>query len=243
MDTWAIVIGSVIVIFASSIQALTGFGFALVLVPIMLMFSDPQFLVPIIPICGVLISITVLIKTKKYLNLKALLPLILAGVAGIYPGAYLLKVVDSNSLKAFIGGIVFVTAIALLLGFKKTFHHEKIASIPIGFSSGLLCGSIAIPGPPVVLFFTIRDMERDVFRANILFYFLVLYVISILTFKFQDIITSQILTTAVIFMPSSIIGSLIGIRLASKVPEKTFKKLVLTLMVIAGVVLIAKSII
>ena len=238
----AIIIAGLLVIFLAGVTfGLAGFGFTTVSVPIMIIFLPPQVVVPIAVIHGILICIFVLAEARKWVDLKRIWSLIIAGLAGIPFGIYLLVVLDVTMLKVFIGTAITVFGVALLAGFKRKIKNEKLAFAPVGFVSGLLTGSMGTSAPPVTLFLTNQGVKRQVFRANLALYLMVVALATIPGFIISGLVTKEVLGYVILFLPAMIVGVLIGIKLVDRVREELFKKIVLAILIFAGLLSITSG--
>ena len=236
-----IIAGLLVMFFAGVIQGLTGFGFALVSVPIMTLFLSPKKAIPIILIHALLIVIIILYETRKWIDLKRIWPLMIAGIVGLPFGTYLLVILEVGTLKVLIGSVIVLFALAFLKGFKKQIKAEKLAFAPAGFISGLLAGSTMMGGPPVILFFTNQGLNKNVFRANLVCYFTILSLAAIPAYIAGGLITKEVIKYAVLLLPAVILGGITGIRLARIVQEQLFKKIVLIILIVAGLMSIASG--
>ena len=242
-DPLTVIIGGLLVIFLSSIiQGLTGFGFALVSVPIMMFILSPKVVVPIVIIHSLVINLIILFEARKWVNLKRIWPLMIAGAAGIPIGTYLLIVLNASILKIFIGSVIIPFAITSLVGFKKPIRSEKLAFAPVGVTSGLLASSTSLAGPPVILFFANQGIEKQTFRANLVAYFIVLGLAAILAFVIGGVITTEVINYALWLLPSTILGVMTGIKLVPRVSEKLFRNIALILVIIAGLLSVLSGI-
>jgi len=236
-----IIAGLVVIFFAGLIQGLTGFGFALVAVPIMTLFLSPKEVVPVVLIHAILIVAVILYEARKWVDLKRIWPLMIAGIVGIPLGTYLLIFLQEGTLKILIGSVIVVFALAFLKGFRKQIKAEKLAFAPVGFISGLLAGSTMMGGPPVILFFTNQGLSKNVFRANIVLYFTAVSLAAIPAYVAGGLITKEVMKYAVLLLPALIAGGLTGIRLARAVQEQLFEKIVLIILIVAGLMSIASG--
>lgn len=114
--------------------------------------------------------------------------LIIAGIIGISIGTFLLISVEEETIKIFSGIVIIIFSIFQLIGFQKPVKNEKVASVIVGLISGILAGSIAISGPPVVLFLMNQNVIKNYFRVNIVIYFIVLGLIAILSMYISKIL-------------------------------------------------------
>ena len=228
------ILGLIIIFLAGITSGLTGFGFSLVSVPLMMLFLPLKTITPIILLLSTLINLFLLFEAGKFVNIKRIWPLILVGILGIPLGTYLLIFLDVTILKISVGLIIILSAIAFLTGFKQEIKKEKSAFAIVGFISGLLNGSTAMSGPPVVLFFTNQNIEKRVFRANLIAYFLVLNLVTIPFFLIGNLITLETIGYTALFLPALFLGGLAGTKLVHKINEKLFKKIVLLIIIASG---------
>jgi len=242
MDSLSVIIVGLLVMFwAGVIQGLTGFGFALVSVPIMTIFLSPKKTIPIVLLHAILIVIVILYEARKWVDLKRIWPLMIAGIVGMPFGTYLLIFLKASTLKVLIGSVIVLFTLALLKGFKRKIKSEKLAFAPVGFISGLLAGSTMMGGPPVILFFTNQGLNKNVFRANLVCYFATLSLATIPAYIAGGLITEEVVKYAVLLLPGMICGGITGIKLAHIVQEQLFKKIVLIILIVAGLMSIASG--
>jgi len=236
MTTTSIIIGTIVVFLGGMTQGLTGFGFGLVSIPILILLLPPVVVVPVITIISIVMTITILYEARRHIQIKRIIPLIIAGICGLPIGVYVLKTLNPSILKVIIGLIIVTFSLAQLNGYKRKVHNEKLAFLPIGFISGLLNTSTALSGPPVILFFTNQNIKKEAFRANIVAYFTIVNVFSIIILILSDLVSQTVVKHSLIFLPSMLAGAIIGIKLSHKVNEAMFRKIALIIVSIAGLV-------
>ena len=242
LDSLSVIIAALLAVFlAGLIKGLTGFGFALVAVPIMTIFLSPKKVIPIVLIHAILIILVLLYQARKWVDLKRIWPLMIAGVVGMPFGTYLLIVLKVETLKVLIGSVIVLFALAFLKGFKKKIKSEKLAFAPVGFISGLLAGSTTMGGPPVILFFTNQGLNKNVFRANIVCYFAALSIATISAYVVGGLITKEVIKYAILLLPAMICGAVTGIKLAHIVKEQLFQNITLIILIVAGLISIASG--
>lgn len=57
----------------------------------------------------------------------------LAAIIGVPLGTLILIAMDASSLRLLIGVFVATTTVTMMLGYRKALHHERAASVPVGF--------------------------------------------------------------------------------------------------------------
>ena len=235
-------IGLITLLLAGLVQGLTGFGFALVCVPILTLFISPKTVAPMIVIYGVMTNAIILYHARKSAQPRHVWPLALGGVIGVPIGARLLVILSPDALRLLIGVTVTLAALFMALGVRFHIKRERLAFAPVGFASGLLSGSIAIGGPPVILFFTNQGIPRTVFRANITIFFSGISLAAIISFAVAGLFTREALGYVAWFFPAPFVGVLAGNRLTHHLPERLFRSIALVVVAVAGILSILNGI-
>jgi len=237
-----IIVASVIIFISCLIQGITSFGFSLVAVPLLSMFLSLKLIVPLLVIFSFILNSIILIKLKDYINFKEIYLLILSAIIVTPFGASLLINVDERILQLVVGILVVFSAIMFKTGFNIKVKNEKLAYIPVGILSGILNGAVSLSGPPVILFLTNQDKDKQVFRATLTSFFWILNIVTIFVFFNKGLINENVMKSAFQLLPSLLIGSVLGVKIGNKVKEDNFKNLTILLMTIMGVLSIVKNI-
>lgn len=233
-DMTVYVAGIAVIFLAGMTQGLTGFGFSLVFVSIMLAFIPPKIVVPVVTVHATIINSLIVYSIRKHVDFKRIAPLMIAGIVGIPFGAHVLSIIRGDMMKAVTGVLIALFAVAYLAGFERKVKNEKIAFSWIGFLSGFLNGSTGFSGPPVILFFTNQKIPKDIFRANLAIYFLILNASTLVAYAFNGLLNVDVLKFSFSFLPGLGVGAAAGIALAGKVDDKMFRKLALVVVTVAG---------
>lgn len=228
-------LGFISILLASLIQGITGFGFALIAVPLLSLFiPELRNITPIIVIYSLLTNVIIVYKSRHYIDLKKIIPLIIFGIIATPIGTYILLYVNVSTLKIIIGLIITITAFAMLKNFKIKIKNQGISYGIVGLLSGFLNGSTGLSGPPVVLFLTNQNTDKDVFRANLTFYGIATNIFAIILFIAEGIINTSVINFTILYLPALIIGVFGGIILSAKINETLFKKLTIYLIAFLG---------
>ena len=236
MQTTYIVYGIFVSLFAGIITGITAFGFALVAVPLLILFFDPKVAVPIVTINSAMTGMFLFFELRKRMQPKKIIPLIIGGIVGLPFGVYLLAVLDKNILKISVGALITVFSVFLALGIKREIKSEKYTSFLVGLVSGLLKGSTSLSGPPVVLFFINQDQEKEVFRANLTGYFMIMGTLAIIALAIGKLVNLNVLGYSAWFVVPTIFGTWLGSKICPRVNPLPFRNLSLAVVIIAGII-------
>ncbi|RIK46652.1 MAG: hypothetical protein DCC58_02485 [Chloroflexi bacterium] len=231
---------AMLVIAASGIVfGLTGFGFALVSVPPLLLLYPPETVVTLTLCVGLLISGLVVRDAWEEFQPRVVLTLLPGALVGLFVGVQILNVVDPAWLKAAAGLLVTGYALLVLRGIEPRGMHSRVAPAVAGFASGTLATSVGLSGPPIVMLFTARRLPISAFRSSISVYFVVLSIVALVMLGGGRAIDGDDLITALALTPAGLIGTLAGNRIARRLDPGRFRTLTLVLLLVTGVVAVA----
>jgi uncharacterized membrane protein YfcA len=226
--------GVAVVYLAGVIQGLTGFGFSLVTVPILVLFISPKTTVPIVLILTCVLNTMLFFGSRQWSDPRRVRPLVISGIAAVPVGALFLTVLDAGLLRLIIGSAIVLFASGFLAGFRREIRNEKRGFVSVGLISGLLNGSISVGGPPVILFLTNQGVAKRSFRANLVTYFMFLNLATIPAYYVGGLLNATVLRYAALLVPGMILGAVTGSRLVARVSEKGFRKITLIIVIAAG---------
>lgn len=243
MNIVPLILACVAVMAGGFVQASTGFGLALVSVPPLLLLLDQSVAIPTLVVMGLVSASVLLYHRREHTSFRIVLPLIGGALPGVLTGYYFLTTVEGPLFKVAVG--IFIVAVAgiMLGGWRHPVKNEGLALVPVGTTSGFLHGSIALSGPPVILFLTNAGTSRDVFRGSLAAYFMLLNLMTLCVFASQGLITGEVFTRVGILLPVMLIGTFVGIWSAKRIPEVLFRKLTLLLAGSMGVMLLVMNLI
>lgn len=233
---------AMVVIFVAGVtQSLTGFGFGLVAIPLLTLFMSPKLAPPVVLLDGLVLNLLILRRAYPTVQVGRIWVLTLAGICGVPIGVWILANWDVNALRIYIGVMTCLAAALFLKGFERTIRNEKAASVPIGFVSGIMSGSINMSGPPVILFFANQNLPRHIFRANIVAYFACLQVTGIPLMIAAGLMSKEAAATSALMLPGLFAGGMVGAALLKLVDDMLVRRLTLVIVSFAGLLSVLKG--
>ena len=109
-----LLIANVIAALAALSQAVTGFGFALVLVPLLSFFFDPKLVVVISLSLGLVCKIPLLLRCWRDIHLEQMALVSATAMVGALLGTRILLSADPNVMRVVIGIVVILLSIPML---------------------------------------------------------------------------------------------------------------------------------
>lgn len=227
---------------AAGCQSLTGFGSALIAVPLLSLYLDAKLAVVISALLSTVISLPLLVEVRRNVRLTNVAPLAIGGVVGVPLGILILKAVDAGVLKIFVAVVVIMASALLFLAPRLTLgRRNALSGLVTGALSGLLRASTSMAGPPVVLYTLSHEKEIEEFRSTVLGVFFVTGVLVVPGFIFADLISRDALVATAVALPGMALGFLVGTRLRSRVQPTFFRTLVLAVLVLTSIGVIVSA--
>jgi uncharacterized membrane protein YfcA len=236
-----VIAAAIILFLAAIVRGTTGFGYALAATPFLLIFWEPAFIVPVFVPLAVVGDVLIIMSTWRLIVWKQVIPLAIAGVACAPLGGYLLTVIPPDGLRLLVAGLALVSGIILLRGIIIPIRHETLASLAAGSLSGLFSTSTTISGPPVALLLINQRLEKQKFRASLAMYFFLLQLTGSISLAFLGPLDRGTLTVTALLLPTVFLGNLIGLKLAKRLPQDLFRKIVTLLVIITAALVIIQT--
>jgi uncharacterized membrane protein YfcA len=232
----ALVAAIVITCGAALCQSLTGFGFALVMVPLLSLAWDVKPAVVTSTVLGTFALLPLLLEVRRHVRLRAAAALLTGSLAGVPAGILLLDWIDPEALKIMVG--VTVVAASLLIYRVREVRTTRAGVMPAvaaGAVSGVLRASTSMGGPPAVLYLLGAERDVEAFRSTLLAFFLPSSLVTIAGLAAVGRVTPDVLRTSAIVLPALVVGLAAGAWLRYRVREELFRLLVLLLLILTSV--------
>ncbi|WP_096438738.1 sulfite exporter TauE/SafE family protein [Alteribacter populi] len=238
MDTVFIFI--CIILVASILQTSTGFGFSIMATPFLLMIFLPHEAIQINIILSLIISMTLIFKIRKDIDFTILRRFTLGSIAGVPLGIFIFMSINNmNAFKLGVSIILLVLTLLLVGNFKV--NSTKNRDFVVGGFSGFLTTSIGMPGPPLLLYFTGTNTEKEKLRATTLAFYLFIYFVSLIM-QMIFIGTNKVIWESSLYaIPIVFLGLILGQIIFKWINQRVFRVLTYILLLFTGVYLLFDS--
>jgi uncharacterized membrane protein YfcA len=225
------------------IQGLSGFAFGLVALAIWAWGVEPRISGPLVVFGSLVGQLLALGAARRGFDLPRLLPFIVGGVAGIPIGVLLLHHIDPTGFKLAVGLILLVWCPFMLLAraLPTIRAGGRWADGGAGWVGGVMGGLGGLNGPAPILWCALRGWGRDTQRAVIQSYSLVIQAVTMGTYVATGTIQAETLWLFAIVAPSMLVPTLLGARLYHRFSDAGFRRAILILLALSGVVLVSSS--
>lgn len=219
---------------AGVITGLTGFGFALVSVPLLLLVMDPPSVITSVLVIGQLTSTANAVTARRHVQVGVLRPLLPGAAVGMVLGSFVLGLLDASVLKLAAG--LLVVAFTLLLAVRRRARGRARPgrAALVGGASGLLTTTVGLSGPPVVLLVSGLLPDKDRSRATLAAYFALTSPLGLAALLLQRASPAHAWGAALLLAPVALLGRAVGSRLHRRTPAGAFRAISLGITLAAG---------
>ena len=194
---------------AAFIRGLTGFGFGILLVPILALALTPVEAVLAINIMAGLLALT---EIRLILREAERSALVIGALVVVFtaPGLILLDATP-NDLARLLIALIALSAFAAVLMPRRGPEQPGLATTgAVGMSAGLLTGFAAMPGPPVVPYYVGRDIPRLTAKASMIGIFGVAAMAGIASGTAIGVLEWRVVVLGLALFPLVLLGNWLG---------------------------------
>jgi uncharacterized protein len=223
-----------VVLVAAATQALTGFGYSLLAVPLLAIILDPKTAVVAAAIAGMALNLGTVAAERAHAQWRAAGTLALFGAIGIPLGLVLLAALSDVALRILIAVVVLLCTAQVWRGVRLPEHPAVVAVA--GFVSGTLGTSTGTNGPPLVAAFQAMGYDPRQFRATLGAVFTFTGALGLIGFVVAGQISGAAMAIGLGTVPGALLGWLAGNRLFARIAAAKFRRVVLAALVVSAIV-------
>lgn len=225
------------------ILGISGFGSALVTIPLLVHFLPLQTVVPLVVMVDFLATVTTGLRFREHVELAELKFLIPCVIAGILAGVTLLAMLPRHATLVSLGVFITTYGIYRLVAKAPATGISRWWGIPTGLIGGLIGGLFGVGGPIYAAYMTARIPDASRMRATLSAVFsfstglrMLVYVLSGLMLQ------SEVWWAFLCLLPAMPIGLAIGHRLHAKLTREQVGRFISVLLVVSGISLLLKAV-
>ncbi|NOH13815.1 MAG: sulfite exporter TauE/SafE family protein [Chloroflexi bacterium] len=225
---------------AAFTQSVSGFGLAMVSMPLLLSMSiGLQIATPYVALMSVIPEIILLSYYRKSLKIGAVWRLIVASLFGIGIGVLSLDYLDENIALLILGTVILLYSAYALLQFRLPTLESSGWAYLAGITAGFLGGAFNTTGPPIIMYGHSRGWQPAEFKGNLQAYFIINTVFIAIMHGIRGNYTQEIWQYYLYAgLPAIAIGLVAGIALDRFIQPELFRKIVLVALALIGTSLI-----
>ncbi|MBO1074038.1 sulfite exporter TauE/SafE family protein [Roseomonas marmotae] len=232
--SWQFAVAACATVVAGLMRGYSGFGTAILLAPTYSTLWGPRVGVPVVLLMELFVSAQLLPRALSEANKKLILPICAAAVVVMPLGSVVLLYADADLLRKGIGILVLVFGLLMTSGWRYHGTRPLPLNLAVGVVSGLLKGASGMSGPPIILYLLAGQEGARQHRANLILYFGVIGVASIIPPLWGGIIDLRTVLMAAVLLPIMLICVPQGARLFHVIPLRWYSRFALILLLATG---------
>lgn len=207
---------------ASFVRGLTGFGMAILLVPILALALPPVEAVVLANALSLMIGATEVRQLVRDAETSAW---VIGGLVVVTTpiGLLALSATSGDVARLIIALIAFSAFLAILLPRRGADLPGKMVTGAVGVMSGLMTGYAGMPGPPVVPYYAGRALPRVTIKASMLLIFTIAASIGLATATWLGILRLELLLFAIFMLPVILIGNRLGLAVSGRISDPVWR--------------------
>lgn len=228
-----------IIVLAGIAQAVSGFGFMLVGVPLLALLLGPQQAVPVGLAIGQAIAVLGWYQERTHVEWSPVWTLCLATAVGLPAGIFVFTALPPGPLQVVIG-LVVITATVLLL-VKVRVPSGRPTQLGGGALAGVLLGSSGMPGPVFVIVLQTLGLGPHAFRATLQAVFTITGFVGLGAFLLAGGLTWDSLWLILAGLPGTWVGWRLGDLVFARLDAATLRTIVLVTLFASGLTMLVRG--
>lgn len=223
-------------LFAATLAAVTGFGGAAVLLPVLVGVFGMRSAVPILTVAQLIGNGSRVWFNRGELRWNVVAWFALGGIPAALLGGYLFAAAPLAGLTRLLGAFLLLIVLwrHVRPRLQRTFPTPVFAGIGAGasFLSALL-GSV---GPIMAPFFLAYGLVKGAYIGTEALSTVVMHVFKLIAYRQKAVLTGQDCLIGLALGPLMVTGSYLGKRIVDRVPERVFVRIIEAVLIVAGLV-------
>jgi uncharacterized membrane protein YfcA len=241
MAAETIVIVLVAFFIAAFLKGVSGVGFSTICLGLLAMFLEPKLAIPLVFLPSLSSNLIVMLEAGHFIvSVKRFWILFISALPGLIIGILFLNSSGSDGPRLSLGVIMLIYS---LWAFSSGVVHlsdkmEKRLLVPVGIISGMVNGATGSQIMPIMPFLLSLKMDRNVLVQTMNCAFTFNTLVMITGFGKIGLLTLPVLSLSVAGILPVALGVYLGGRIRRRAPEVVFRKIVLGLLMLMGIILI-----
>ena len=226
---------------ASTLAAVTGFGGAAVLLPVLIVVFGIREAVPILTVAQLIGNASRVWFNRRDLDWRVVAWFALGGVPMALAGGYLFATAPLPALTRLLGVFLLLVVIWRHLRPKRARPFPVAAFAGIGAGASFLSALLGSVGPVMAPFFLAYGLVKGAYIGTEALSTVVMQLTKLVAYRQTSILTQSDVVIGLALGPIMILGSFLGKRIVDRLPERIFVVLIEAVLVTAGLMFLIRG--
>lgn len=221
---------------AGLVRGFTGFGSALIYIPLISAVYGPHVAAPTLLLFDTICSVPFAIQCWPQSTRREVLPVAIAGALALPVGVAALLYVDVLVLRWFIAVLVLFALVVLITGWRYHGRPSIAASLGVGAFAGFGSGAVQIAAPALLVFWLGGPNSATTVRANIMVLFAIMGMLAIGAYAVAGVFGPEVLALAFVLGVPFVIAMTVGARWFRGTSDKLYRRVAYIIIAFSGLV-------
>ena len=211
-------------VLAGIVRGFSGFGSALIYVPLMAAIYDPKIATVSFVIADYLSASPHFVQAFRKCHWRDVLPAFLAAAAFVPLGTVLQTSADPIALRWGMAAFVTLFVVLLASGWRYPGKTSTAGAIGAGALSGIAGGATQMSGPPLILFWLRSPHPASVVRTNLMACLALIGFTLVASYMIQDLFKAVPIALGLLLWPVYIVSVYLGAYLFGRTSDKGYRR-------------------
>jgi len=224
-----------------TIAGVSGFGGGLIVMPLLVWMLGPREAVPIIGLVQLVASASRLTFNFEGISWPVVKWLALGSLPISALASYLFVITPAPIFTRLLGCLFLLLVVQRHTSWGRNIRMSLRSFVLVGAANGMVSGYLGPPGPIGAPFYLAYGLTGAAFVGTAATGILLTQLTKIPVYASNALLGAQVLYIAAVLGVIAILGSYLGNRISSKVPDRWFLAMVESLLVVSGIALIVRG--
>jgi len=229
---------------AGFVTGFAGFGTGLVASGFWFHVLPPVVVPPLVVMASVTGQLVGLLGLRPRFDWRRAAPYLIGGALGVPPGVLALTLTSPETLRFSAGVFLICYALSQLCGLTRLSIGAwggRPSDAAIGLGGGVLGGFAGLSGPLPLIWLQLRGGPSIDQRAVYQPFNLIVLALAGVAMASAGRVDGPVLQSLLLAVPGTALGAWIGARLYRRASETTFRRVVLALLLVSGILLVLEG--
>ncbi|WP_126425805.1 sulfite exporter TauE/SafE family protein [Brevibacillus marinus] len=223
-------------------KGISGMGLPVVAIPILAVLFDLQTAIAVTLVSTLATDVLMLVRLPKSWSVVShALLLAIFGVCGIVIGSLILLSLNQLILSAILGVVILAFVVTSCCSILPAVKRRRWLDAAVGLIGGVLQGAAGASGPVIGMYLLQLQVTRTAFLFLSNSFFVVMDLAQFVTIFQLGLYKGSLLFYALLALIPSLSAFAAGMRLQRHISDRLFRRSVLLVMALSGLVLLGKS--
>lgn len=220
---------------AGMVRGFTGFGTAMVFMPIAALVLEPVWAIVAMLTFDVVGAAPLQKKAIRDGEPHDVLLLVAGAVVGLPLGVYLLTLMEPVVFRWLVSCLSLALLVLLMSGWRYRNPLNALCTSLVGAMGGFLCGVAALPGPPIILSYMSSPRPAAVIRGNTMMYLFLVDIMTFTVFGLKGLLLLLPVMIGLILTVPYMVSALAGQRIFNPAKDQAYRRVAYILIGISAV--------